>query len=210
MTGIKADRRRAGYVVVEVDGVRLGVLPVDRVRTLALRRGLVLDAVHREQLDAAISAEAAYERAVRLLAARARSVADLRRRLRSKGFSPPAVEEAVAKLEASGLLDDAAFARAYAEVRADRGFAAARVRADLLAAGVARSIAERAIAEAIPSDEDRLVEQMLTLARRRSRQLGILPALTKKRRLLGYLSRRGFGGAKLLEVVERVIGEERG
>jgi len=40
------------------------------------------------------------------------------------------------------------------------------------------------------------------LAEKRARQLGGLPAAIRKRRLVAFLARRGFGGAEVREVVE--------
>ena len=50
--------------------------------------------------------------ALRFLSYRSRSVAEIHRRL-SKDYTPQQVDETVARLKESGLLDDAAFARAW-------------------------------------------------------------------------------------------------
>jgi regulatory protein len=57
---------------------------------------------------------APFDSAVRLLARRPYSVADLRRALRRKFSDEPAVNEAIAKLRQLGLLDDYQFALQYA------------------------------------------------------------------------------------------------
>jgi SOS response regulatory protein OraA/RecX len=55
--------------------------------------------------------------AFRFLEARARSVAETRRRLSDAGFRPELIDGAIARLLAIGLLDDEAFARHWVESR---------------------------------------------------------------------------------------------
>jgi regulatory protein len=57
------------------------------------------------------------EAALRFLEARARSVAEVRRRLVSAGYRPDLVEGAVGRLTDLGVLDDGQFARAWVESR---------------------------------------------------------------------------------------------
>lgn len=61
--------------------------------------------------------EVVLEAAARFLEARARSVAEVRRRLTSAGYRIELVEGAIARLVDLGMLDDAAFAKAWIESR---------------------------------------------------------------------------------------------
>lgn len=61
--------------------------------------------------------EVVLEAAARFLEARARSVAEVRRRLTSAGYRTELVEGAIARLVDLGMLDDAAFAKAWIESR---------------------------------------------------------------------------------------------
>jgi regulatory protein len=61
--------------------------------------------------------EVVLEAAARFLEARARSVAEVRRRLGSAGYRTELVEGAIARLVDLGMLDDAVFARAWIESR---------------------------------------------------------------------------------------------
>jgi regulatory protein len=63
----------------------------------------------------------AKDAALRLLAVRARSRGELERRLAQRGFGEAVVAAALDRLAEAGLVDDAAFAAAYAESRAARG-----------------------------------------------------------------------------------------
>ncbi|MBU6423227.1 MAG: RecX family transcriptional regulator, partial [Chloroflexi bacterium] len=59
----------------------------------------------------------AYDVAVRYLAPRPRSVAEIARHLRSKRFDDAAIEKAIDTLRAQRYLDDEAFARYWVEQR---------------------------------------------------------------------------------------------
>jgi len=85
--------------------------------------------------------------AARLLEARPRAEAEVRRRLRDAGYRPELVDGAVERLLALGYLDDAAFARAWVESR-DRAHprGARALRDELRRKGVAAGVVEEAIA----------------------------------------------------------------
>jgi regulatory protein len=208
ITGLKPIVRRPGFVAVEVDGVRSAVLPVERVQALSLGVGQELGEAQAAALESAGEAEKAHEAALRLLAARPRSVRGMRQRLWRKGFAPDAVSEAVGRLEAAGLLDDAEFARSYARARAQRGYGPARILAELARSGVERRVAEDAVGEAGSHDDQTRLEQVRALAAKRSAQLLHLPVETRVRRVAAYLARRGYRGGDVLRAV-RAAAEPR-
>src|SRR5436190_3942069 len=86
-------------------------------------------------------AEEAYTRALKILAYRPRSEAELRERLARAGFSPEDIEAACAKLRGLKLLDDEAFARSFARDRIEnRGHGPLRVERELRLKGVAKPL----------------------------------------------------------------------
>src|SRR6059036_2584009 len=86
--------------------------------------------------------EGAQRAALRALARRAHARGDLRRRLVKRQHPPAAVDAALERLAARGLLDDGRFAEQYAALRATRGKGPARLLRDLLTQGVERRAAE--------------------------------------------------------------------
>jgi regulatory protein len=85
-------------------------------------------------------------RAVGLLARRAHSKWELRRKLRMKGFAADAVDTAMARLVELGYLDDASFAKGLVQRRgALRGPRA--LSAELAARGIDRAEADAAVAQ---------------------------------------------------------------
>ncbi|HEU4399787.1 MAG TPA: regulatory protein RecX [Actinomycetota bacterium] len=152
--------------------------------------------------DRAASADAAHAAALRLLTTRARTRAELVRRLEERGFAAAAVAEAVARLERVGLVDDATLAADVAESRAAGGLDAPAIALELRDRGVDPAVAERAAQAAVP-DELR-ADRCRQVAEGRLAQLGDLPAEARLRRLAAYLARRGYP-AELAEAVSREL-----
>jgi regulatory protein len=206
ITRLKPVSRPSGFVAIEVDGARFAVLPVERAAALRLEPGCEMSDALAREVESAGAAEDAYRAAVRLLAAHGRSVQEMVTRLRRRGLRPDAVAEAVGRLEGAGLMDDVGFAETFARIRTERGYGRVRILADLSARGVERRVAERAVDAATPPEADRR-PAIEALARKRAAQLTHVPAPVRLRRLVGFLGRRGFGGAEALAVAREVVRE---
>src|SRR5262245_25831395 len=114
--------------------------------------------------------------ALDLLARKPWTRRDLDARLRRRGAPAEVAEAVVADLEARGYVDDRAFALTWAESRArDRSIGRQRLREELHARGIARPLAETAIARAF-ADTDELTRardagrRRLTVLRGRDRK----------------------------------------
>lgn len=91
--------------------------------------------------------ERAVDLAYRALGQRERSVAELRACLERKRVEPDAIEHAVEELAAAGFLDDARYARRFAEdKRALERWGPERIERDLSRRGVAADLIEAAVA----------------------------------------------------------------
>jgi regulatory protein len=211
VTAIAASPRREGRFEVAVDGRAAATVSLELVERLGLRVGAVLDEGRGLALADAAAALATYDRAIGMLAAQGRSAKELRRRLLMRGARAEHADAAVARLVEAGFLDDAEFARQVARSRvAGRGDSRRRVAQVLAQKGVARDVVDEAVAEVFADDavdEDALVE---AAARKRVRTLGAVDAATRRRRLYGFLARRGHGGAAIRRVMDRVLGEGAG
>jgi regulatory protein len=203
VTRLQPVARPPGFVAIEVDGARFALLPVERTAALRLEVGMDLSEPLAQELERSGAAEDAYRAAVRLLAARGRSVQETVTRLRRKGLRPDAVAQAVGRLEEAGWLDDAAFAESFARSRVERGYGRARILADLSGRGVDRRVAERAVDAVVPGGDDG--REIDALARKRAARLEGLPQEVQLRRLVGYLSRRGFGGAETIAAAKAAL-----
>ena len=84
--------------------------------------------------------------AVDLLARKAWGTRELAQRLRRRGASAEVAQAVVADLQSRGYLDDAAFARQWAETRAgSRRVGSVRLRQELAAKGIPKELAAAAI-----------------------------------------------------------------
>lgn len=202
LTGLAPDPRRPDYRLVEVDRGRFASLRAADLADLGLRIGADIPAAVFDRLQELADLEAAHRAALRALARRAHARYDLRRRLLQKQHPPAATDGALERLAAAGLLDDARFALDYAAAKARRGRGPARLVRDLQAQGIDRRVAENAVRSSLAAEGVDPAEAVRALAEKRAKQLAGLPARVRKRRLVAFLVRRGFGGAEVREVVE--------
>jgi len=133
-----------------------------------------------------------FQRAVKLLSAKSRSIAELRERLlEGKRSSEVAVEEVIARLREYGYLDDQRFAFGYASLQVrQRPIGRARLERDLMFKKVTREVADEALdilfAETSEADLiDRAIEKRLRLRGRPKDR-------TEAKKLFDHLLRLGF------------------
>jgi regulatory protein len=208
ITAIVPSPRKPGRFDLLVDGRHEATVSIDIVERLGLATGRAYDAVRADvRREAAVLAT--YDRALNLLALRARSARELRRQLVRKGEPAEQVDAAIARLLAAGLLDDAAFARQFTRTKAmGAGMSRRRIQQELSRRGVARDVGDGAIADVFAEedlDEGAVVEQA---ARKKLRSLRNLDAKTRKRRLFAYLARRGYDLDDIRHAIQAVGGGE--
>jgi regulatory protein len=211
ITGIAAAGRRAGRFEVAVDGKTAALVSVEIVDRLGLRIGLALDERAGRALQDAAGRLATDDRALGLLAVQGRSARDLERKLKQRGEPAANVAAAIERLTEQGLLDDASYARQLARSRVSgRGDSRRRVSQVLAQTGVARDVVQDAATEVFEDaavDEEALAE---TAGRKKLRSLGALDEPTRRRRLYGYLARRGHDADVIRRVMARVLAEGAG
>lgn len=152
--------------------------------------------------------ESAHSYGLRLLAMRAYSVRDLGRKLQRRGYHDEEVSETVASFTASGLLDDERFAGQYARSRIVNDSAAPRRVIQLLGRyGIPRGLAEQAVARTIEEEELDPADSAELLARKKAATLTGLDPAVARRRLYGYLARRGFDVDHIRGAVATVLAE---
>jgi regulatory protein len=119
---------------------------------------------------------------------RDRTTAEVRRHLERKRVEPAGIDAAVAELERQGYLDDARFARRFAEDRRRLdAWGAERIERRLVALGVDPALAAAAAADGEGHDE---LAAAVALLRRR---FASAPRTDREReRALGLLVRRGY------------------
>jgi regulatory protein len=132
--------------------------------------------------------QAALDLAYRHLGRRERSEAQLRRHLAAREVREAMIDAAVQELMRQGYLDDARFARVYAEDRRSLdGWGSERIERKLLAADVDCELVAAALGARDADDE---LDAAVGLLRRRCREV---PATEREReRALALLLRKGY------------------
>jgi regulatory protein len=117
--------------------------------------------------------------AVRYLARWDRTVAQVERFLRDRGASPAQVKQTIGRLSDLRYLNDRAFAERWIERRlARQPMGRVRLKAELLAKGIADDGAERAVREAFRGlDEEALARRALHVRQRKGRRLTRMQAV---------------------------------
>ena len=139
--------------------------------------------------------------AIRLLGLRSHSAVELGRKLERRGFDDDTVSSVLARLAERRYLDDSEFARELVS-RRSRGRGGAAIAAELATKGVARAVAQAAVAAIDPEVE---IEAAAAFAR------GWLPRAEpgSMRSLLEIagprLARRGYGPAVVREACRRAL-----
>ena len=141
--------------------------------------------------------------ALRYLSYRPRSEFEVRGRLRRR-YDEQVAESVIGRLKDQGLLDDVAFALAWSQGRMSfKPRSAALIRRELLQKGVDRETALITV-EALDDEESAYKAGL-----RAANSLAGVDYTTFRRRLWGYLYRRGFGRSVVRDTVGR-LWEERG
>jgi regulatory protein len=144
---------------------------------------------------------------LRALSRRDHSEAEIRRKLSTRNFSSDTIDEVVAGLLDAGYLNDARFARSFAEsaIRNGRGYGF-RIRVDLLRRGIAEDIIVEALGTLGAEYEESAV--IVELLAKRYPDFDPLRADDReKRRVLGYFQRRGFSLTAIVRVLRDREGE---
>ncbi|HWV24037.1 MAG TPA: regulatory protein RecX [Thermomicrobiales bacterium] len=198
ITEIRPQQRDDTRVNVFIDGDFAFGLHIDLQLEHGLKKGDVLDEEAIALLLRQDEAKKAIARALNLIAYRPRAAGELATKLREKGFSPDAVEAAVARMTDLGYLDDRDFADRWVESRqSGRPRSVRMLKQELRQKGVDREIVESAVENA-GIDE---FGDALELARKRATSMTGLDPITRERRLGGYLARRGYG----FDIIRRVL-----
>jgi regulatory protein len=138
----------------------------------------------------------------RALNRRDRTEAELRRILADKRVEPDAIDAALAELITSGYVDDARFARCFADERRRLdAWGSERIERRLQSLGVAPEHVEAALAERDAAAE---LDAAVALLRRR---VSKVPESRRERdRALGILLRRGYGADTAFDALRRFAG----
>jgi len=149
--------------------------------------------------------EVAREICLRLLAVRPRTRAELATALRRRRIAEDVAAEVLDRYDEVGLIDDAAFARAWVTSRHHgRGLARRALAGELRQRGVDGQVVGAALEELDPATEATTAR---ALAERKLRGMGRAAPEVVFRRLVGMLARKGYPAGLAVSVVKDVLAE---
>ncbi len=125
--------------------------------------------------------------------------------LEKRGVPDDAAETVLDRFTEVGLIDDAAFARAWVSSRqSGRGLARRALSAELRAKGVEPEVAAEAVL-AVGDDDER--ETARRLVDRKMGAMRRLDRATATRRLMGMLARKGYNGGLAAAVIREALDD---
>jgi regulatory protein len=190
VTGLR--ETRGGRIAVELDGAHWRTFSPDVLVGVRLGVGEVLDRPRLRELARERRRVRAVETALRAVARRDQSSAQLRRRLDRRRLAPSDREEALGALERAGLVDDGRYAIRRAESLAERGHGDAAIRWRLEREGISAEHADAALA---------------TLEREADRARRLVAARRGGARAARELARRGFGEEAIEDALRGLVAD---
>jgi regulatory protein len=174
----------------------------------SLHEGQLLEPAELEAIGAEVALAEALNAALSCLAYRPRSRTELQRHLRKKGHPEEPTRAAINRCAELGYIDDRAFAMSFVRDRIRfRPAGRRRLVSELAVRGIGAVDAGAAVDEALGefgvSERDLLRQSAV----RRLRALQSTERAAARRRLTGYLLRRGFAGADVRSIVDELLPE---
>ena len=162
----------------------------------------------KRQMDPEKSRTRTLQRAVKLLAAKPRSTAELRERLLEKEWTTPeAADYAIARLSEYGYLNDEQFALGYASARVrQKPIGRGRLARDLQMKKIDRELAEQTLEKVFDeTSESELIDRAIE---RRTRLRGRPTTRQESKSLFDHLLRRGFSYDLIINKVRALSSAE--
>jgi len=201
-------QKRPGRLNIFVDGQFILGVGENVALDLSLRVGREITPETLREVAGAEEVHKATEAALVLLEVRARARREIETRLAQKGYEEEVIGKVIEKLTKLALLDDAAFAAQWVEAKTREGgsrpVGRRRLSSELYGKGVAKEQIAQAVEKVSNADE-------LVLARAAaSKKVRTVPTdrdalQAERRKLMGFLQRRGFGWETVKQVTRESL-----
>ena len=200
ITALKEQKKNQQRVSVFIDHAYR--FSLDRTLAAGLQVSQVLTEDQISQLSLQDEEQRAYQRAVRYLSRRPHAEQEIRDKLYRNGITEPVLTRTLDRLREAELVDDVKFAQAWVENRLTfRPRSGRALRLELKRKGVPAE----AIDNALSGFEE--VRAAHRAAKKGVRRYAHLEPEVARRRLMAYLTRRGFGYGVVKEVSQQVLSE---
>ncbi len=209
ITDIQAQKKNPSRRSIFLDGEYFCGVSEEVAVRFHLRKGLEIDEeklrelLHEEELSKAKSY------VYRILARRMYTVKEIRNKLVERGYIGEIIEDVITTLERYGYLNDRVFAEEWILSRMrskPRGKIA--LRQELARKGIDKAIIENALSQAFNESDEKEKEMALDLARRKIESYRGDDPRAVRRKLRGFLLRRGFDFDTVRNVIEQVMEQK--
>ena len=199
ITAIQAQKKNHDRVSIFLDG-EYG-FSLSRLVAAWLQVGQRLDEKKVDSLLIADANDVAYSRALRLIDRKPRTTKEISSRLIEDGFNQGQVATVVQLLQDAGLISDEQFARQWVENRNELHPRSRKLIAlELKQKGIADEVIEQVLEGSSPDEES-----ALQVAMQYARKMQITDRQLFRKRLGGFLMRRGFSYGTIAPVVQKVL-----
>ena len=143
----------------------------------------------------------AYQYALRLLTGRDYTDAGIRRKLAAREFTGEDADTAILRLQREGWLDDRRYAERFAESALSSGrFYGVRLRLEMRRRGFTPDVVNETLAPLLAVSDE--ISEVRSAAERRYPGFSYSAASDRdKRRVVGFLQRRGFGFSAIMQAL---------
>ena len=162
-----------------------------------LRRRINLKSRNTEPL----TSDQVYQYALRLLTGRDYTVARISRKLAAREVSGQELEAAILRLQREGWLDDRRYAERFAESALSSGrFYGVRLRLEMRRRGFTPDVVNETLAPLLAESDE--ISEVRSAVERRYPGFSYSAAIDRdKRRVVGFLQRRGFGFSAIMRAL---------
>ena len=201
---VKSVRRVHSRAVLTLSNGETRVMPRALLRERPYRGGVPFDEAAFEALLRERSYPFALERAVSLLAVRARTERELRDALHQCAYSEAVIDRVIARMNEAGYIDDADFASQWAASRTGKGLGMRRIVMELRQKGVDAEQIEQALGQI---DEKERMESAVRAAQKAARGRE-LSSPADRQKVFAALMRRGYDSASAKKAIAALSDQE--
>ena len=203
LTDIQIDAEMPSHRILFLDGAYFESVDANCIPKLGLRIGLEIEPEVLQKLIEADEGIRAKHCALELLSNQSYSKSQMVYQLRQRGFGTEAIDITLEDLEQLGHIKDEHFAKRWIARRQRSKPKGKKVLAHELAnQSIDKATVDRVLSGINHAEETDIASQ---LARKQAKRYQSLPPEVAKRRLHGFLHRRGFDYETIQSVIERVL-----
>ncbi len=205
ITKIAEQRRSENRRNIHIDGKFAFGCNITVVARFRLREGMSLTPEQIHEIERGEIRQECFDAAMRSLESRLHSRSELRRKLMRKEWGEQIIDGVLDDLKRMDYIDDERFAKTKAQSAAEhKHHGRRRAYLELLRSGITGEVAKKACNDIYAhSDTPTIVRQ---LAEKQAVRLRKLEPMVARRRLTGFLMRRGYDYDVIRPVMDEVLG----